>query len=143
MNTELLEKMRYLHSCGFEPDMNFVDDAVSAYFIFHNNGLGTPSLARSDYQPWFTESRLWSLLPRSISLSYEKYPAVSNANKLKDGNWDIGFTKQIDDYSVGYVDLLNYFQVAVKTKDKDLHAALLDLVVWAVTEGHLKAEDTQ
>ncbi len=57
----LLEKMQWLYQQEFEPDLNFVDDAVSAYFIFHNNGLGTPSLSRSDYQPWFSESRLWSL----------------------------------------------------------------------------------
>lgn len=65
MNTELLEKMRYLHSCGFDCDHSFMGKSENDWQIFKKLSREEYDLEESPVQPWFSESRLWSLLGKN------------------------------------------------------------------------------
>lgn len=114
INKELTEKMQWLYSKGFDPDLWYSPDEFDEddpRIIIYKEQLNFIRPRANDFNmpcrksfPYFTESRLWSLLTkRSIDVVNKIHEVLCNAN----------------------------------TKS-DLHSDLLDLVIWAVKEGYLK-----
>jgi hypothetical protein len=115
MTNDLLEKMAYLHECGFEPD--YVDCGAGMLCPYSPDEPWDKDLDAA----WFSESRLWSLLPHCIN-DYELHAnenCLSYDNYIGEALWGTLYTEFIE---------------------TTLHSALLDLVIWCVKEGHLKAE---
>lgn len=120
-NPETLAKMEYLHECGFVPDMWSWDYDNNSKLVLHSSKLS------EDRQPYFTESALWSLLPKKITV-YKKdegygYLAINGALIL------------------GYFGTWSTKGFEVDIKETTLHSALLDLTIWAVKEGYLKVKE--
>jgi hypothetical protein len=129
MNKETLEKMRWLYDAGFEPDM-WIREAADDYSYFDLTSSKAYSEGRFVRpKPYFTESRLWSLLPKKITTNPRDegyaYLAINKASIL--GYFGTWATKALE----------------IDIKETDLHTALLDLTIWTVKEGHLKAEEKQ
>lgn len=112
VNKELLEKMQYLHKCGLEADRAISKDCVIITVKPYNE------VESELFQPYFSESCLWSLLRRILDIeSIDMYQIVlryttNNQGELKRTVFNM----------------------------KNLHVALLDTTIWAVKERYLKAE---
>ncbi len=157
MNKELLEKMNYLYSVGFEPDMWYSStDGGMTFALFYYQQL-------DDDQPYFTESRLWSLLkrlkihiPNFLCIEAREYDNEDVKYYLANGFTEqdlIEMSAEIREDSDFYLDFLgdnigfySYYPDGIKNilheikHDIDnLHTGLLDLTIWTVREGHLKA----
>jgi len=122
-----LEKMQKIAQAGFVPDMwtlPLTDSngnqfyAYTAYQYCHED--------KPNNEAYFTESKLWSILPA----------------KLADGCY-FEMTKDLSCAFMGYlskfVDEKDAINLEIKEGDS-LHDALLDLVLWAIAEGHLVKE---
>jgi hypothetical protein len=130
MDNELLEKMWFLYDAGFEPDRWYseinhtLSDKKQAKMV----GLLRPGEKDSEKfefyyehdQPYFTESRLWSLLPNRIGNNFLLITDIYIHYKNYDPREDAPDLISID---VSKFTLLE---------------ALLDLTIWAVKEGYLK-----
>jgi len=138
MNKEILEKMAWLYEQGFKPD--YVDVGAGMLCPYDPNEPFNKELDAA----WFSESRLWSLLPTRIrkdTLHSPKgneqtvYMHMADCKKvLYHSIYPIAQLKEKSDYILKVIWL---------SETVDLHSALLDLTIWAVKEGHLKAEVKQ
>ncbi len=110
---EKLNKMKWLHEQGFEPDM-WRGTVEGGYIMLCSDGF------RHNQNAYFTESKLWSLLPKAIMYSPKEdaysYLRISTSMTLSYGREPTFYTIP------------------------DLHTALLDCVIWCVENKYLKAE---
>lgn len=124
MNKELLEKMSWLYSQGFVPDM-----WQSKYYDPADGRTWSENKYQSDENdfclPYFTESCLWNLLPQEIINNNRSYELTINNGYL--GYWKIEYSK-------------GCFHFHSEETLENLHTALLDLVIWTVKQGYLKPE---
>ena len=128
INKETLEKMAYLHSCGFEPSSYFdIEGVHGRHFVDKDYAEAELSGLINDLKelkPYFTESRLWSLLPDNL---YEDL-------------YEFGINKS----GIGYLPGEGRSGRLMRWKAfNNLHTGLLDLTIWACKQGHLKAEEKQ
>lgn len=120
MNKELLTKMNWLYNAGFEPDMCYSQhcaDNLTQWLIYPAEDFCEDGM--SSFIAWFSESALWSLLPEKIN----------NCSKMI-LRTDVRYAQSL------LVKPLHYEPYP----DRSLHTALLDLAIWAIKEGYLKAE---
>lgn len=128
MNQEIIEKMQYLYSCGFVPDVWVVgeDTPVSIITITKCREGMTYSLGKA----YFTESRLWSLLPnviRGFALAQGKdLPGVYSIGYF----WQLGSSINADDSLITFI-------------GDDTHINALDLTIWAVKNGYLRSDNKE
>jgi hypothetical protein len=116
MNKETIEKMAWLYEQGFKPDAGYCEAyKPTGYMLTFDPSFGLP---------YFTESRLWSLLPTRF---------------IKDGNeYHLYIT---NDLELGYV---SGKDCPIQLRSwLTLHASLLQLTIWAVKKGHLKVKEKQ
>lgn len=114
MNNTTLEKMKWLADQGFEPDM-WRNNDIRVISICGVKGFGY-------WNPYFTESALWKLLPQYIN---DRYTLTSDKSTI---GYEI----------IGHRKCIHYVEIK-----QDLHSALLDLTIWTVKEGHLKPQEVK
>lgn len=119
-----LEKMKKIHAAGFEPDLWFYTDvAKTALYKQYKENYG--------FKPYFTESRLWELLPDEIFLS-KKMPSKAT------GYYDLTLIENVLGYSskdhYGDYDYLIGFDI---DKNTNLHTALIDMVLWCIENNYI------
>lgn len=66
MTKTLLEKMAWLYSQGFEPDMAYITHIQCTQSSWEDEGLIAWYGGNNKLKPYFSESRLWSLLPKGF-----------------------------------------------------------------------------
>lgn len=136
MNKELLEKMQWLYEQGFKPDLWYLPDQYSDLdprILEYKEELNFTRPMPVDFNmpcrksyPYFTESTLWDLL-KPITYKKDVY-----------GERDFYFRDLHFVYSEIYEGEYKDEDQPYKV-DKSLLEHLLDLTIWAVKEGYLKA----
>lgn len=125
---EILEKMTWLHSQGLEPNIYWDKEAPHGYG-FVNKDYAEKELLEQIKQnkilPYYSESHLWSLLPEEIKTKAYTYEFESSIGRIG------YYTGGIEPHWLEWEEI------------GDLHTALLDLTVWCVKNGYLKAEVRQ
>ena len=133
MTNQTLEKMAWLYAQGFEPDCKISlgdkDYSITPANKDSFNFICDDPCNCCDY-PYFSESTLWSLLPERTVLDDTIFFRKLNTHIMYEPTY---FT--IDEKAGKPPLSCLYIKEA-----NDLHTALLDLTIWAVKEGHLKAE---
>jgi hypothetical protein len=68
MNKEMLEKMQWLYEQGFKPDLYYKKYSfpIGKFSLEPNSNKGTNAQLIQKEYPYFTESRLWSLLKKTL-----------------------------------------------------------------------------
>lgn len=108
----------YCHNQIYEDNIILNKKDIRRRF-FHNKSIG--------YSPYFTESCLYKILEKVIYISEE-----NGCEYYFNG---IQFVREIP-----YEGQLSDYKSPGKTGEDSLLEYLLDLTIWAVKEGHLKAE---
>jgi hypothetical protein len=151
MTEEKLNKMKWLQEQGLKPD-----------YVFYSQGFckdGVADLRKvSDLEgfekdivncwfggnkyAWFSESKLWSLLPEWIKRR-EEYETLTGEFSTSNVFYELVIEKYRKKTSIAYsvpVDQRESFRSLIEFESDDLHDALLDMVIWCVENGYLKAE---
>ena len=133
-----LNKMKWLQEQGFEPDYIFYsegwckDGVADLRKVSDLEGFtkGVNCWFGGNKYAWFTESKLWSLLPEIIILDEAVFfRKLNNYIMYEPTYFDIDEKEGKPPMACLYI-----------KEVKDLHDALLDIVIWCVENEHLKAE---
>lgn len=128
MTEEKLNKMKWLHEQGFVPNM-FWNTGVISDTRMDFRGLG---LSVDNDIPYFTESKLWSLLPDRVRAG-----EFSDAIVIYELVAQKCYKSPL--FSLAYEAIFGGCLHEIESDD--LHTALLDMVIWCVENKYLKAEE--
>jgi hypothetical protein len=139
MTEEKLNKMRWLHEQGFEPDML---DVGAGMLVSYDEEL--KFINKEDLEPpYFTESKLWSLLPATIRRR-EEHETLTGEFSTSNVFYELVIEKYRKKTSIAYsvpVDQRESLDCLIEFESDDLHDALLDMVIWCCENKYLKAEE--
>jgi hypothetical protein len=115
-----LEKMQEIYRLtGIEPDKEVVTDVSCKQSSWEDEALINWSYAEDDNgEAYYTESKLWEMLPERI------------------GMYKLTLNKEFIFYEFHYSDEYDT-KWPISTED-GLCEALLDMVLWAIHNGHIK-----